>query len=336
MHVNGNPSDRNGAEPGPPAPASPVRGGPRTPAGKAASRTNALRHGLTATKLLPQVLQTGRVDLLREQLREHFRPRNQVETLLVDEMARHGAMLEFGEAAEGAVLRRGAQELTLLAPDVEGDQHAEIDVQLAAAVSSDALERFARYRRGHERAFFAALAALRDLQARPSSASAPPALPVAPATEADCEAWLYLRVTNGHWCCPHCSATTARQVVDRRVVQCTGCRRQFGIRTGTVMVGSPLPLTTWFSAVQLVLANPKISAAELGRRLGLLRSGTAQRLLAKILRALEASDATRQLMGMNVPVNGGSRVETGVSGNSNPRNEPSGHVAENNCEREPR
>ena len=54
---------------------SPVKrgGGPKTPAGKAASRRNALKHGLTASLLLPEVLQPGRCDLYHQELQRDYR-----------------------------------------------------------------------------------------------------------------------------------------------------------------------------------------------------------------------------------------------------------------------
>jgi hypothetical protein len=46
----------------------PMLGGPTTNDGKTGSRRNALKHGMPASTLLPEVLQPGRVAQLRGQL----------------------------------------------------------------------------------------------------------------------------------------------------------------------------------------------------------------------------------------------------------------------------
>jgi hypothetical protein len=85
----------------PAAPAAIARrqpnGGPRSLEGKARSRTNALRHGLTATTLIDAVLPANRINELRAELSAEIGPRTVIERLLVDEVARHAAMLELGE-----------------------------------------------------------------------------------------------------------------------------------------------------------------------------------------------------------------------------------------------
>ncbi|MCB9920644.1 MAG: hypothetical protein H6822_00605 [Planctomycetaceae bacterium] len=82
--------------------------------GNSASRANALQHGLTSKKLLPKALQGERVEHYRKRLRRELEPATTVEGVLVDEMARHAAMMEFSEQTEGAVLRHGASELASL------------------------------------------------------------------------------------------------------------------------------------------------------------------------------------------------------------------------------
>jgi hypothetical protein len=49
---------------------------------------------------------------------------------------------------------------------------AREDVSLAAAVSTEGLDRFARYRRGHERALFAAITILQELRGTKRSGAA--------------------------------------------------------------------------------------------------------------------------------------------------------------------
>jgi hypothetical protein len=120
----------------------PPKGGPRTLEGKARSRTNALRHGLTATTLINAVLPANRVNELRADLSAEIGPRTVIERLLVDEVARHAAMLELGERAELAVLRHGAAGLATFG--IDALQSEDPDAVLAAAVASDAVDKFSR------------------------------------------------------------------------------------------------------------------------------------------------------------------------------------------------
>jgi hypothetical protein len=90
---------------------SQYRGGPRSAAGKRVSSANAMKHGMTARRPLPCALQPGCVESYRSQLRDKYAPSTPVEDLLVNEPAPHAAMLEFGEQAEGAVLRYSALDV---------------------------------------------------------------------------------------------------------------------------------------------------------------------------------------------------------------------------------
>ena len=286
----------------PPTAARRRKGGPRTDAGKEKSRANSLRHGLTATTLIHAVLPAGRVDELRAELAAEIAPRTILERFLVDEVARHAAMLELGERAELAVLRRSAAGLAPL-----GGAPAELedsDAVLAAAATSDAVDKFSRYRRGHEKAAYAAIKVLRELRsaggATPvSSVASQPSTPTACwRTEEDCEAWLAQRVAGGDWRCPVCGHPRANYLRARRAVQCQACRRQFGLRAGTVMARSPVPLTVWFTAILMVLEEPAIAAAELARRTGIERPATAQTILNRIRAARTSDDADRSLAGL--------------------------------------
>ena len=53
------------------------------------------------------------------------------------------------------------------------------------------------------------------------------------------------------------------------------CGKYFGVKTGTVMAGSPLPLKTWLYAIYLDLTSLKgVSSMKLHRNLG-VRQPTA-------------------------------------------------------------
>jgi transposase-like protein len=70
--------------------------------------------------------------------------------------------------------------------------------------------------------------------------------------------------------CPRCDATRGiSRVATRGQLECTACGYQFSVRVGTAMQGSRLPLTTWVSAVRLMVESDEgISANRLGQQLG--------------------------------------------------------------------
>ena len=86
-----------------------ARGGLQTPEEKCASRTNAIKHGLTAGELLPAVMGHDVIEQAYEWLLEEWQPSTATQRYLVREMARHEAALERAEEMETAVLRRGAR-----------------------------------------------------------------------------------------------------------------------------------------------------------------------------------------------------------------------------------
>ena len=258
------------------------------PAGRAA---NAVQHGLTAKKYIPAILRPGRVAAWVEELERELRPESVIERLLVLEIARHAAMLELAEQAEGAVLRIGVESLAPMLASAEGDLPE--DSALAASVTSDAIDRLTRYRRAHEKAVHQAMDRLRERQAaRRTQVGSQPGNPRDRfLSEAACRAQLRTRFEVDTWRCPRCQHRHGCFLEKSEKWQCASCRAQVGLRFGTLFARSPLPLITWFTAIGHVLANPDISAAELGRMLSLGRPATAQTVLTRIRQAIDAGGA---------------------------------------------
>ncbi len=83
------------------------KGGPRTPEGKARSRLNALKHGLTAT--LPVILpgeDPAERQALLDSLTRDFKPANEVERILVQRLTHLAWQLRRLPAAEAEILRQ--------------------------------------------------------------------------------------------------------------------------------------------------------------------------------------------------------------------------------------
>lgn len=278
------------------------RGGPRTAAGKARSRGNAVTHGLSVKHPLPAVLERGRVDYYRQRFQVEYQPMNATQRTLTDELARHAAAMELSESAESAVLRDSATKLTDIAIRGIDDAAGREDAVIAAAVTTKALDRFSRYRRMHERAFYAALDHLRELQAE--QGTSPDALPVSDmsppslTSEEECELYLRQRLEAHGGPCPKCGDSKVTWLDTRQVQECDACGHQTSLRAGTVMERSKLPLLVWMQAIQHLLASPAATTAELSAATGVNRADTVRRVRAKVLAALKTDQAASLLAGL--------------------------------------
>ncbi len=237
--------------------------------------------------------------VLYETLREEFAPVGAAENILVAEMARRAASMDWWSAATGAVRRTAANRLAdLLVPEIESTQSA--DTILAASASCDAVDRAERNSFAQSRAFYRALQLLLHLQ---QCRRAPGKTAVAErasrfSTEADCLNYL-VNWDLANYLCRACGARRAQFIASRNCLQCAACGAQSGLRVATVMADSPVPLVTWFKAVGIVAHNPDIAIAELQRELALSRRATVRGMAAKIRAALTADDRTELLAGLD-------------------------------------
>jgi len=88
--------------------------------------------------------------------------------------------------------------------------------------------------------------------------------------------------------CPHCTATRNSFNKARRYWQCKDCRKQFTIKTGSVMEDSPIGLDKWLPAIWMIVnAKNGVSSYEIHRALGVTQK-TAWFLLHRIRLAMQA------------------------------------------------
>ena len=88
--------------------------------------------------------------------------------------------------------------------------------------------------------------------------------------------------------CQHCSHTKVMFLKTRRIWKCKACRKQFTIKTGTVLEDSPIGLDKWLSALWLIVnAKNGVSSYELHRSLGITQK-SAWFLSHRIRLALQA------------------------------------------------
>lgn len=88
--------------------------------------------------------------------------------------------------------------------------------------------------------------------------------------------------------CPHCDHAGVMFLKNRRVWKCRACRKQFSIKTGTIMEDSPIKLDKWLPAIWLIVnAKNGISSYEVHRALGVTQK-TAWFLMHRIRLAMQA------------------------------------------------
>ena len=149
--------------------------GPKTPAGKAAVRLNALKHGLTAENAVIYGEEEADLDELRTAFLEQFQPAGPLETALV-----HQIVMAQWQLARLRGIETGLFELGLF--DLQDDEKELFDdynqPQKLAHVfrrNADTLATFGRYLARTERAFYRALHELQRLHAdRPLPDPPPP------------------------------------------------------------------------------------------------------------------------------------------------------------------
>ena len=237
---------------------------------------------------------------LCEGLRRELKPIGALENLLVAEMARRTAKMEWWSAAADAVCQTAATSLeNLAAPDQDSTDRSVM--LLAAAASCDAVDRAERTSSMQSRAFYRALQMLLVVQQRraelgDSTLAAPAKNPFL--TEGDCLDYLVNRQT-ANYNCRKCGAHRARFITSRRCLECSSCGSQSGLRTATVMADSPLPLVTWFAAIRIIVDEPAMAISGLQQRMGLARPATVRKIAAKIRAALVAEDRSDLLAGLD-------------------------------------
>lgn len=113
------------------------------------------------------------------------------------------------------------------------------------------------------------------------------------------EALLQARWPQGFVCpqCGHHQASTFQRG-QQLLWPCQACRVQISLTAGTLMADTTLPLRPWWLAIYLVTqAKNGIAALELARQLGVSYQ-IAWRLKHRLMSAMNAQEATRQLSGL--------------------------------------
>ncbi len=110
-------------------------------------------------------------------------------------------------------------------------------------------------------------------------------------TDDDCRKYLEaLRWPNGV-ACTRCGDMDVTRLPKRDQYQCSSCRYQFSVTSGTIMHDTHLPLKKWLLAIYFIVEGKKgVSARQLGRTLAVAYR-TAWYLSHRIREALKTPDA---------------------------------------------
>lgn len=250
---------------------------------------------------LPPVLRPQHFVDLQRQVHAECQPQGLMERLVVNDIARRAYQLDLLDQVAGAVQRETITGLLGMHATPEGGRAPSDDVVLAHALASGRLEKCHRQSLGNSRGFYRALDSLQELQRRRSQAAAEDLPTVDPrfATEVQCEQHLVKRFEAGRPGCSKCAARHGHWLENRKCWECAGCGSQSGIRSGTVMSRSPIPLTTWFAAIRWVLLRPAVSATDLTALLGVQRLTTVSSVQRRIHQALMEDNRSDRLAGLD-------------------------------------
>ena len=144
--------------------------------------------------------------------------------------------------------------------------------------------------------------------------------------EEDCEAWVRAWRWPEGFTCPRCQGSWHSEFrrQGRLYFQCSGCRYQCSLVSGTVLESSKLPLPKWFLAMHLVTqAKNNVSALELKRHLG-VSYPTAWLLKHKLMEVMLQREQSRQLTG-RVEIDDaylGGEIQGGKAGRGSPNKVP--------------
>lgn len=119
-------------------------------------------------------------------------------------------------------------------------------------------------------------------------------------SEGQCERALEAARWPDGFVCPRCAGKRCSRFQRHAQAywQCSHCRQQSSLRSGTVFEHSRLPLTTWLLAMYLLSqSKTNLSALELMRHLG-VSYPTAWRMKHKLMQAMAEREAGRRLGGV--------------------------------------
>ena len=114
-------------------------------------------------------------------------------------------------------------------------------------------------------------------------------------TEEDCRIRLFKMRWPSGFTCPQCGCNRYYTVTTRNLYQCTMCKHQSSVISGTIFESSKLPLTIWFLAIYFITQSKDgLSGLHLRRLLG-ISVNAAFRMKQKIQHVMKNADDSLRL-----------------------------------------
>jgi hypothetical protein len=146
--------------------------GPKTPAGKARSSMNAVKHGLTAKTIVIGDEDPAQFDRLRESLEERFKPRSVMERELTERLAGIAWRLRRIPAFEAAILETRCAQADDYVPSWGHDAPIIGHALIRDGQNNDALGKLARHEAALMNQLTKTLKALHFIQSQPPAEDA--------------------------------------------------------------------------------------------------------------------------------------------------------------------
>ncbi len=232
----------------------------------------------------------------------HFNPANIVEQILVDELARRATQMAEFDAALAFLRRQGEAALLNLVDSPSGETGNSQQIATSGVLGSARHESLLRQGLASARGFSRTHRELHDMRSRSFGLDWNSSLFVDPrfGSEPACWAHLVRRYVQGKCGCGACGAVAEGSIIAARLCwQCSRCRTQTGLRVGTCMERSAMPLTKWFAAIRALLVTPSVAAADLAVFLQINRIQTVREMAKRIRAAAASDDATARLAGLD-------------------------------------
>ena len=271
---------------------------------------------------IPALPSTAEIDRYERLLEIEFAPQTFSERLVLRNLATRAASLRFFEEAPRALQDETDRALSMVTgtrSGVDGTGNREAP---STITTSGLLSELSRLDAVNARGFYRALRDMREIKSERAAplltnrdiagntdsntnTNVDQELNSRFNTEQACEAYLRARFQRAQTPCRRCGRPgPGSWLQKRRCWECGNCKAQTGLRTGTVMEKSPLPLVKWFSAIRSVFLRPSITTAELAEHIGVQRSATVRAMVKRIHAAMDMQNMdtrTELLAGLGTP-----------------------------------
>jgi transposase-like protein len=114
-------------------------------------------------------------------------------------------------------------------------------------------------------------------------------------TQEQCEKAIFSMRWPQGFVCPKCGCSTFYELTTRNIYQCSACKRQTSLISGTIFESTKLKLTTWLLAIYLLTQSKDgISSLNLSRTLG-ISANAALRMKHKLQHVMKLCDDSQAL-----------------------------------------